>query len=392
MKLELSRKILVRVLDVSMPIRRSTVRNDLRLIAKIAKTEHNGSLAGRNGEEVREMLGMKPNSWKRIIQEGDTEHNLWSDLHLTDKGRQCAENGIVLDHEDGPHRLWVIDAPEPIGMRIIHIESWAEIDVKHSELGQEHHDKFVRRIRNEGLVHKSVIDSGNRCRFKPPSWWARWVQRDPIVQEHPSLSTTIDLLCSWSPGEAESTFSARGKLAGMTDKQQAFDGPMDVDMSPTADQMAAIVSTALSRKISGGQEWDENSKSLKTDVNSIDAEAIERMRMDMDLGQISHGRIGDWSNSTLRDIELRAKDERAARDWIATLFWKRNDAIHRTKPQTNALTENITSGSAFKGLLLDNESAMLDSLVSISNAPFGAHWLFSAASDLAMAIGQEDSA
>ena len=70
------------------------------------------------------MLGMKPNSWKRIIQEGDVEHN-WSDLHLTDKGRHCAENGIVLDHEDGPHRLWVIDAPEPIGMRIIHIEAWA---------------------------------------------------------------------------------------------------------------------------------------------------------------------------------------------------------------------------------------------------------------------------
>ena len=89
---------------------------------------------------------------------------------------------------------------------------------------------------------------------------------------------------------------------------------------------------------------------------------------------------------------MRAKDEGAARDWIATLFWKRNDAIHRTKPQTNALIENITSESAFKGLLLDNESAMLDSLVSISNAPLGAHWLFSAASDLAMAIGQEDSA
>ena len=39
---------------------------------------------------------------------------------------------------------------------------------------------------------------------------------------------------------------------------------------------------------------------------------LERMRMDMELGQISHGRIGDWSNSTLRDIELRAKDEDSA--------------------------------------------------------------------------------
>ena len=34
---------------------------------------------------------------------------------------------------------------------------------------------------------------------------------------------------------------------------------------------------------------------------------------------------------------------------------------------------------------------MLDSLISISNAPLGARWLFFAASDLAMAIGQEES-
>ena len=177
MKLELSRKIQVRVLDVSMPIRRSMVRNDLRLIAKIAETEYNGSLAGRNGENIREILGMKPNSWKRIIEEGDREHTLWSNHQLTHKGRQCAKNGIVLDHEDGPHRLWVIDAPEPIGMKIIHIEAWADINVRQNELGQEHRDKFVRRIRNEGLEHVSVIDSRNRCRFKPPGWWVRWVKR-----------------------------------------------------------------------------------------------------------------------------------------------------------------------------------------------------------------------
>ena len=62
MKLELSRKIRVHVLDVSMPILRSAVRNDLRLIAKIAMTEHEGSLAGRSGEVIRDMLGIKINS------------------------------------------------------------------------------------------------------------------------------------------------------------------------------------------------------------------------------------------------------------------------------------------------------------------------------------------
>ena len=390
MKLELSRKIQVRVLDVSMPIRRSMVRNDLRLIAKIAETEHNGSLAGRNGENIRDMLGMKPNSWKRIIEEGDREHNLWSDLQLTEKGRQCAKNGIVLDHEDGPHRLWVIDAPEPIGMKIIHIEAWADIDVRQNELGQEHRHKFVRRIRNEALEHISVIDSGNRCRFKPPGWWARWVQRDPIVQEHQNLSTSVDLLCSWAPGDASSIFSARGKLAGITDKHQAFEGPLDVEMSPNADQMAGIVASALSSKISGGQEWDEGSKALKTDVNSINSEAIERMRMDMNLGKIEDGRIGDWSNSRLRDIELRARDSDSARDWVSTLFWNRNDAIHRTKSQTNTLIGSIASESAFKGFALDNENAMFASLISISNAPEGARWLFNAANDLTLAIGQEE--
>ena len=290
-EIELSREIQVRVLDVSMPIRRSMVRNDLRLIAKIAQTQHNGSLAGRNGENIGEMLGLKLNSWKRIIEEGDSEHNLWSDNQLTEKGRQCAEDGVVLDHEDGPHRLWVIDAPEPIGLRIIHIEAWADIDVNIHELGKEHKDQLVKKIRNESLEHTSVIDTGNRCRFKPPNWWSRLIKRDPIVQEHPNLETTVDLLCSWGPGDVSSIFSTRGKLAGITDKHQAFEGLLDVQMSPTADQMTGIVASALSSVVSGGQEWDPVSKVLKL-TNSISDEAIERMRMDISLGQIEDGRIG----------------------------------------------------------------------------------------------------
>ena len=112
--------------------------------------------------------------------------------------------------------------------------------------------------------------------------------------------------------------------------------------------------------------------------------------MDMNLGQIKDGRIGDWSNSRLRDIELRARDSDSARDWIATLFWNRNDAIHRTKSQTNALIGSIASESAFQGLILNNEGAMFESLISISNAPEGARWLFNASRDISLAIGQED--
>lgn len=391
MKLELSRKIRVHVLDVSMPILRSAVRNDLRVIAKLAMTEHEGNLAGRSGEVIRDMLGMKSNSWKRVVDEGETAHRLWRDGQLTPRGRKCAEDGVVLDHEDGPHRLWVIEAPEPIGMKIIHIEAWADIAVKIDQLGDEHKGRFVSQIRNEGYEHTSIIDSDNRCRFKPPSWWVRWIKRDPVVQEHPNLSTEIDLLCTWEPGDSASGFAARGKLAGLDDKHIAFQGPIDVERSPAAEQMARIVTSVLSSKISGGQEWDEASKVLKTDVKSINREAIERMRTDMNLGQIDDGRIGDWSNSKLRDIELRARDSDSARDWIATLFWNRNDPIHRTHSQANALIGSIASESAFQGLTLNNEGAMFDSLISISNAPEGARWLFNAASDLALAIGQEDS-
>lgn len=392
MKLELSRKIPVHVLDVSMPILRSAVRNDLRLIAKIAMTEHEGNLAGRSGEVIRDMLGMKVNSWKRVVEEGERAHNLWRDGQLTSRGRKCAEDGVVLDHEDGPHRLWVIEAPEPIGMKIIHIEAWADIAVKIGQLGKEHKGRFVSRIRNEGYEHASIIDAGNRCRFKPPSWWVRWIKRDPVVQEHPNLSTEIELLCTWEAGDSVSGFSARGKLAGLDDKHVAFEGVLDVDKSPIAEQMAAIVSSALSTKLSGGQTWDDASKSLLTDVSSINRDAIERMKMDIQLGRVEDSRIGDWPNSVLRNIKLRAKDEDAARGWIATLFWNRNDAIHRTKSQTNTLIGSIASESAFQGFALDNENAMLDSLISISNAPEGARWLFNAASDLALAIGQEGSA
>jgi hypothetical protein len=177
----------------------------------------------------------------------------------------------------------------------------------------------------------------------------------------------------------------------LEDKHVAFEGVLDVEKSPAAELMAAIVSSTLSTKLSGGQTWDDASKSLLSDVSSLNRDAIERMKMNIQLGRVEDSRIGDWTNSVLRDISLRAKDEAAARDWVATLFWNRNDAIHRTKSQTNALIGNIASESAFKGLSLDNESAMLDSLVSISNAPLGARWLFCATSDLAMAIGQEES-
>jgi hypothetical protein len=110
----------------------------------------------------------------------------------------------------------------------------------------------------------------------------------------------------------------------------------------------------------------------------------------MPLGQIDDGRIGNWARSILRDIKLRARDENSARDWIATLFWNRNDPIHRTNSQTNALIRDIASESAFQNMPLNNEAAMLDTLTSISIAPEGAHWLFNAASDLTLAIGQED--
>ena len=62
---------------------------------------------------------MKPNTWQRIINEGERARNLWQDGQLTEKGKQCSKDGIVLDHEDGPHRLWVIDEQNPIGLRII---------------------------------------------------------------------------------------------------------------------------------------------------------------------------------------------------------------------------------------------------------------------------------
>ena len=68
--------------------------------------------------------------------------------------------------------------------------------------------------------------------------------------------------------------------------------------------MAAIVSSTLSTKLSGGQTWDDASKSLLSDVSSLDRDAIERMKMNIQLGRVQDSRIGDWTNSVLRDISL----------------------------------------------------------------------------------------
>ena len=91
----------------------------------------------------------------------------------------------------------------------------------------------------------------------------------------------------------------------------------------------------------------------------------------------------------LKDIELQARDNNSARDWIARLFWNRNDPVHRTETHTKSLILEISSESAFQNFTFEDEKAMLQSLISINNAPEGAKWLFNATKDLSLAISME---
>ena len=390
MKFNLKTTLPIHVLDVSMPILRTSIRNDLRLISKIALTEHDGNLSGRNGEAIREMLGMKSNSWDRILEEGEKAHNLWEGRQLTNKGKACAEDGFVMDHEDGPHRLWVIEAQEPIGLRIIHIEAWSDFEISSGDLGIDHRNGFVQRLRKEGYVHSSILNPKNRCRFKPPTWWVRWMKREPAVQEHSELSSPIHLTCSWKPGQSTPDFSLKGKIYGLKNQAVNIDGKIDIKHPPSKKQMQHLVSNALSTRLTGGQTWDENDNCLRTDIASLasNQEAIERMKMDFELGAIEDQSIGTWTSCTLQGISLRAQNEIAATEWACSIFWNRYDAVHRTQAHTSALIAELSGESAFEGFTLTFD-AMMRGLLRARNVPQGARWLFDSAADLNQSIGLE---
>jgi hypothetical protein len=390
MKLKLTTDCNIHVLDVSMPILRTTVRNDLRLIAKIASDEHKGKVSGREGEAIREMLGMKSNTWQRILEEGERAHSLWQDGQLTEKGKRCSNDGMVLDHEDGPHRLWVIEAQQPIGLKIIHIEAWSDIEISSNSIGETHRGGLVQNLRKEGAVHESILDSTNRCRFRPPSWWVRWMKRDPAVQEHPELSTQGRISCSWGLENKAPEFSFSGPLKGMRKGAVSAEGAFEVARPPAKNQMQGLVSDVLSNHLEGSQTWDEKSNCLRTDISSLnDKQAIHDMKKDLLFGSVEQQPIGYWERGALEGIQLRARSLETAREWASTLYWNQNDAIHRTEKQVATLIQALSKKSALEEFSLEFDIKMRQSLMDSLEAPDGAKWFFHASEDLSQAIGAE---
>ena len=391
MKLKLTTECKIHVLDVSMPILRTTVRNDLRLIANLSLNEQDGKVSGRDGEAIREMLDMKPNTWQRIIDEGEVAHGLWRDGQITDKGRQCSIDGMVLDHEDGPHRLWVIDAQEPIGLRIIHIEAWADIEISSKSIGETHTDGFVRKLRKEGAIHQSILDSKNRCRFKPPNWWIRWMKRDPAVQEHPDLSTVGQVSFTWGVNDSTPMFSFSGVLKGKSNGDVSAKGLIDVTRLPVLGDMQDLVSEIVSGLLIGSQTWDVMNNCIRTSISAFaeEKQAIHEMKTDFTLGLVEQRAIGSWERGTLEGVQLRASNQETARDWASALFWTQHIATHRTQKQVAKIIETISNKQALEEFPLTLDLDMNRSLIQSKEAPSGAKWLFDAAIDLTQAIGKE---
>ena len=119
------------------------------------------------------MLGMKVNTEKSSMKA--TRRTTLEDGQLTSRGRK----------PDGVY--WIVKmASSFVGHRRTRTH-WYEnysyrspnnIRIKTGQLGEEHKGRFVSRIRNEGLEHASIIDS-KKDGDSPPSWWVRWIKRDP---------------------------------------------------------------------------------------------------------------------------------------------------------------------------------------------------------------------
>lgn len=400
MKFELYQEHQVRVFDVPIPVKRTSVRHDLRLICRICRDEYDGALSSQAVSNICSMLGLSDNRWRVMNKIGDKEHGLWRGGKLTEAGLKCADDGLVLENEDGVHRCWVIDAPEPIGCRLLHSEAYEDlrIDKDNSSFERVPYEEF------EGLRPKiryhSIIDETLEMMLDPPGWWKRLMKGNPVIIEEKEHVSSVRISAIHSEGETEVIYQISGELKGIELKsgnrkyRQGVDAtlsnalrfnniPIIVERPMTPQILNDEIGNLLGRELKDGQYWDGPSLSILTTYDALESNESTAMVKSIDLPDFESSLIGSWDGCHLSDVNLKATNVDEARKWISELYWQNGEDEYHYRESLLKVINELNQLSAFSGINPSelSKSEPKDWLTASSESPPGAKWLLEALDD-----------
>ena len=405
MKCRLVQEYALRVFDINIPMKKTSLRHDFRLICRIARDEHDSSV-DEAGPSICSRMGLTQPRWNLLLNEGEKEHRLWSGNRLTENGLRCAEDGLILENEDGVHRFWVIDAPQPIGLLILHCEAWEDLQInKNSTPPKEVDSDLLKRLRQQNIQYDSIVNENLKIRYDPPPWYKRIMKSSPTVLENGHHSSSVKVSATYETGMLHLRYTFSGKILGISMKEGRPDLDSNhVDTSKTgeirfdnvefqtnqamdAGTLTKELDTLLQPLLPEGQSWVPESQSITTSHDALASGESQSMQTSLTINNLSASNLDSWNRCELDEVLLRPVNIDEARKWIAELYWAEDRGYQPSNSVESALSEMV-EGPAFIDLNLDDLIGVpaSDWLPSSEFAPLGSSWFFRAIQDHGWAL------
>lgn len=392
MKIVMKRDFQVTVIDVAMPIRRSNVRRDLQLLCQVIRDDCGGRLDGGVVDEICGKFGLRPGGWRRVSTEAANVHRLWEGGSLTEAGRRCAEDGVVLDFEDGPHRIWYIEADEPIGPQILHVAGWGEFELDPRVIGVEQAGNAFSRLQGLQREYSTAMEPNCRCVLQAPEWWTRAAKRPARVQEYPDYASRVSVAVTSDFDGRGARIAVTGNIrgCGRTDiiLRDALWVPAGVHISDAA--IEAAVDAWVTGGLATAESWDADRRRIVTAHSLHDDEAVIAMARDFEFAGLAAPGVGIWPAVSIEQVPLAPRDAVGAAAWLARLFWLQCEPGHMTMSWFKAEVQRLALESGLMEWLPDDfggDDGFREVVrQKILGAPEGVGYFLSSAIDLCGAL------
>lgn len=395
MKCLLTQEYGVKVFDINTPMKKTSIRHDFRLICKISRDEHDSNIV-EAGISICSKMGLTERRWKMLLREGEKQHRLWRGNRLTKLGLKCAEDGFILENEDGVHRLWVIDAPKPVGLRVLHCEAWEDIKIeKGSKSPKEKKIDILSRL-DKNIPHESVVNEDLKILYDPPPWYTKFMKSTPIVMANDHHSSSVKLSATYETGMRNIRYTLSGKILGIDMKDHVGSSSKNIDSSKTGeihftnveiDIKDGINNEALIKELgillephlAEGQSWSPNSQSVITTHAGLKLEESQSMKTSFSIKNLSNSVLNEWNTCELEEVLLIPSNVNEARKWVAELYWS-DERGYLPSDTVDEIISEISSQPNFASFTFKKLVSVPPSewLPYSENAPSGSSWFFRA--------------
>ena len=379
-------------------MKKTSIRHDFRLICKIARDEHDSNIE-EAGLSIRSKMGLTETRWKMLLRDGEKQHRLWSGNRLTKVGLKCAEDGFVLENEDGVHRFWVIDAPKPVGLRILHCEAWEDLLIKKgSKIPQEKKIEFLSRLQ-KNFPHDSVVNENLKFLYDPPPWYKKIMKGTPIIMVNNHHSSSAKLCATYTTGMKNIRYTISGEILGIEMKNHVDLSSKNIDSSKTGEirftniefdiknginyeTLTKELEISLQPHLAEDQIWSSDSQSIITTHAALKLDESQIMKTSFSIKNLSNTNLHGWNSCELDEVLLIPSNVKEARKWVAELYWS-DERGYLPSDTVDEIISEISSQPNFVGFGFDKLVLIPPSnwLPSSKNAPPGSSWFFRALSD-----------